>query len=451
MKITKTASALFAGLALSACVQPLAEAAPSATPLPRIALSTSGFTNSSTGAVFTPRGVNYLRLHDSGGVWYLSHFEPGQYDGVAMETMLKAQVADGNNVVRIFIDEGRPLDSLVGDIHGIGRGIEDERPYDPAYMDNVADFMRRAIANGIYVIPVTYRFPQNCFYFRIVQGDGTCGTKPKTPNIEGRNALFMDTGYIAAKREYMKQFSTALLSRIGVENSSAVLMYEAENEAYFPTDKLPWGMKSGTITPSSGGTYDMAVPSERQQAADASLVQYTIEVKKGLLEGDPGGKMTMGFYGHQSVGKGDGPSGLLVSCSTSCDPGVDYRYPARGLIAAMYGAIDAVDIHFYPRRGTYDVGADLRSSEAHLITNKPWFVGELGAFRDVYGNDPVAAGNGMRSARAASCGVGAGAKGTLSWTWDTQDNDDQRRLFTAMDTSIRTAFSTKTRVNMCKK
>src|SRR5512144_2298556 len=156
MKIVKTASALFAGLALSACVQPLAVAAPSATPLPRIALSTSGFMNSSTGAAFTPRGVNYLRLHDSGGVWYLSHFEPGQYDGVAMETMLKAQVADGNNVVRIFIDEGRPLDSLVGDLHGIGRGMLDERPYDLVYMDNVADFVKRAIANKIYVIPVTY-------------------------------------------------------------------------------------------------------------------------------------------------------------------------------------------------------------------------------------------------------------------------------------------------------
>jgi len=451
MKITRTASALFACLALGACVQPLAEAAPAVTPLPRISFSSTGFTKSSTGAAFILRGTNYLRLHDSGGVWYLSHFEPGQYDGNAMETMLKAQVADGNNVVRIFIDEGRPLDSQVGDLHGIGRGTEDERSYDPAYMDNVADFVKRAIANKIYVIPVTYRFPQNCFYFRIVQGNGTCSVTPRTPNIEGRNALFMDTGYVAAKREYLKQFSTGLLSRIGQENSSVIIAYEAENEAYYPTNKLPWSMSSGTITPSDGGTYDMSIPSERQQAADATLVRYTLEAKAGLLEGDPNGKLMMGFYGHQAVGKGDGPSGLMTSCSTACDVSLDYRYPARGLIAAMYGAVDVVDIHLYPRAGTYDVASDLRSAEAHLITNKPWFIGELGAFRDVYANDPIAAGNGMRSARAASCGVGAGAKGALGWTWDTQDNDDQRRLFTSLDPIIRKAFSTKVQPNMCKR
>jgi hypothetical protein len=442
---------------LLALLVPLATARPAkqAGPLPRVAISATGLTDTATGAKFTPRGSNYLRLADSDGTgpgdeWYLSHFEPGRYDPVAVRAFLDTAKARKDNTVRIFVDEGRPLDSTLGVLHGMGRGPTDEQPVDGPYMDNVADFVRAAIERGVYTIPVVYRLPMNCYYYKITGGDGTCSMTPRTLGVEGRNAYTLDTRYVAAKREYLKQFSTALLARIGTANATGVLAYEAENESYMQTDRGPWSLTSGTLTPSSGGTYDLAVPAQRQQAADASLVQYTLEAKAGLLAGDPDGKLTMGFYGHQIVGK-TGPDGFAVHCGngTPCDPNVDYRYPSRALIAALYGGLDLIDIHFYPRAAPYSVASDLASAEADQITTKPWFVGEMGAFRHVYGNSVTAAASGMRTARADACKVGKGAKGNLFWTYDTQDNADQRRLFTRADAAIDNAVSTIARPDMC--
>lgn len=424
-------------------------------PLPRIAITATGFVDIAAGVVFVPRGANHLRLTDSDGdgpgdTWYLSHFEPGLYDRVAVRDVLVKMRAEFATVVRIFVDEGRPLDSTLGVPHGMGRGVDDLNPINGSYMDNVADFYRAAIDARIHVIPVTYRFPQNCYYYRIVQGDGSCSTTPRTPNVEGRNAFTMDARYVAAKREYLKQFSAALLARIGPENATATLMYQAENESYMQTDRGPWSLTTGTITPSDGGTYDLAVPAQRQQAADASLVQYTIQAKAGLLEGDPNGKLTMGFFTHNAVGK-PGPDGFSVHCGgpTPCDPSVDYRYPSRGLVAARYGALDAVDIHFYPRAAPYTVAADLASAEANLITTRPWFVGELGAVRRVYGDNVTLAGEAMRTARAQTCTVGRGARGVLGWPWDNQDNVDQKRLFPMSDTAVGDALSARLHPNLC--
>lgn len=424
-------------------------------PLPRIAISATGFTDTSTGKPWIARGVNHLRLTDdqSGtNTWYLSTFEPGLYDPVASRAALAKRAARGDKVFRVFIDEGLPLDAASGVLHGIGRGRTDTRPYDPAYLDNVADFVKAAADARVYVIPIVYRLPYNCYYFTIVQNGQSCSTTPRTAGVEGRNAYYLDTGYVAAKREYLKQFSSGLLTRLtalGVP-STAILAYEAENEAYWQTDRGPWSLTSGTLRPSDGGAYDLSVPAQRQQAADASLVQYTWEVKAGQLAGDPSGYLTMGFYGYQIVGK-TGPDGFSIHCggTTACAPDVDYREPLRPLIASLYGRLDLVDFHFYPRRAPYSVVDDIKSGEMDLVTRVPWFVGEIGAFRHVYDNDVIAAGQGIRTARAQACTVGTGPRGMLSWTSDNQDNADQQRLFTLLDSPLDDAMSPVTRPDMC--
>lgn len=437
---------------LLAFLAPSLPVAAQAGPLPRIAVDVTGFTDTATGKPWTARGVNHLRLSDDGtgsDTWYLSTFEPGLYDPVASRAVLAKRKARGDNTFRVFIDEGLSLDAP-GAPHGIGRGRDDTRPYDPAYLDNVADFVRAAIDARIYVIPIVYRLPYNCFYFTIVQDGQSCSTVPRTAGVQGRNAYYLDTGYIAAKREYLSQFSSGLLTRIGAANATAILAYEAENEAVWQTDRGPWSADTGTLTPADGGTYDLAVPADRQQAADASLVQYTHQVKAGQLTGDPSGYLTMGFYGYQAVGK-TGPDGFGVHCggTAACTPGVDYREPLRPLVASLHGRLDFVDFHFYPRRAPYSVAADLASGEMDRVTRVPWIVGEIGAFRDVYNGSATLAGDGIRTARAQACTVGTGYRGILFWTADNQDNADQRRLFTLRDKALDDAMSPIKRPNPC--
>jgi hypothetical protein len=398
-------------------------------PLPRITITDTGLFRSDTGAPFTPRGANYIRLADNergDHASYIETFEPGPdgYDRARAITTAQHFERYGYKVVRTFVDEGRPLDWTTGRVHGMGRGLDDEQPVNEAYLDNVADFIRIMADHGVYTIPVTYRLPQNCFYYRIVRGDGTCSTTATQPLFEARNTFFLDGGFIRAKAEYLKRFSAAMLARLG-PYATAILAYQSENEAYYDTSKGPWSMDSGTVLSNATGyTYDMAVPAARQQLADASFVKYTIAAKNGLLDGDPNGKLAIGVYTPNAVGKA-GIDGMAVHCSAACTPGVDYRYPVRALVGTLYGKLDLVDIHFYPKHPStgYTVGADLRSAEVDQY-RKPWLVGEIGAHKAWWGNDINTAAQGLRYAQVAACAVGTGAQGSLVWTFDTDRDTD---------------------------
>lgn len=403
--------------------------AAAAGPLPRITVTDTGLYRSDTGAPFVPRGANYIRLADDergGHASYIETFEPGVggYDRARVITTAQYFKRYGYKVVRTFVDEGRPLDWTTGRVHGMGRGLDDEQPVNEAYLDNLADFVRIMAEHGVYTIPVTYRLPQNCFYYRIVRGDGTCSTTATQPAFEGRNAFFLDAGFIRAKAEYLKQFSTALLARLG-PYASSILAYQSENEAYHDTTKGPWSLDAGTVwSNATGYTYDMALPADRQQLADASFVKYTIAVKDGLAQGDPNGKLMIGVYTPNAVGKA-GFDGMAVHCSQICAQGIDYRYPVRALVGTLYGKLDLVDVHYYPKSPStgYTVGADLRSAEVDQY-RKPWLAGELGARKAWWNDDINAAARGLRDAQVAACTVGTGAKGSLVWTFDTDTDRD---------------------------
>src|SRR5207248_3332486 len=141
-------------------------------------------------------------------------------------------------------------------------------------MDNIASFVKEAAKRGIYVIPSIDGIPANIYYYSIAG-------QPE-PNIAGNNILYLDKGFITAKAEYMKQFSSALLARIGVQNSSDILVYESDNEVFFDASKAPYNKMSGIVTPVNGVQYDMSKTADRQQSADASLVEYSYRIKKGL-------------------------------------------------------------------------------------------------------------------------------------------------------------------------
>jgi hypothetical protein len=395
------------------------------TTIPRVSIGTSMTVG---GQTFTPRGANYIRLTSDGAstpYWYISTFEPGLYNPSAVRNMLSQLTYDKYNVVRTFIDIGNERTDGQGSVHGMGHGMSDNRPVNPEYMDNFADFVKAANERNIYVIPVLYRIPQNCYYYTIVQNGGQCAVSVPTVNVEGRNALYMDKGHVAAKVEYLKQFSSALVARIG--NTAGVLAYASDNEAYFEANKAPFASKTGSVVNSDGKTYSMVTNAGRQAAADQGLYTYTTRVREGLRAGDPNGKLTIGLYTLYAIGKTK-YDGLSSYCSTNCIANVDYRYPVRG----KFANVDIIDVHFYPRNANtgYTVQADLNTTE-YTTWTKPWFTGEIGAHRDFFNNDIVSAAFAMRDAQTVACQLGS--KGSLFWTVDNQDNADQQRLFTLME------------------
>jgi hypothetical protein len=238
----------------------------------------------------------------------------------------------------------------------------------------------------------------------------------------------MDKGYVATKAEYLKQFFAALISRIGVTNANAVLAYESDNELFFDASQAPYNRMSGTVTPMNGVTYNMSNTVDRQQSADASLVEYSHRIKRGLQSAAPDAFLTVGFFTNKAVGK-TGFNGLTTYCSTNCQPSIDYRVPGRAAALSIYGTADFLDIHVYPQGGGYTLLSDLNSIEQRSF-NKPYIIGEFGALKSAYSNDIIKAAHAMRDLRRTTCSQHK-ATGWIFWTWDTtEDLAYQTLLFT---------------------
>jgi hypothetical protein len=378
--------------------------------------------DSVTGKQFQPRGANYVRLTPIDNYSYHSTFEPGQYNLAAVRAFFAQMEHDKYNVVRVFIDPGN-TDATKA--HGIGRGMGTyDKVYGP-YMDNFASFVNEAAARGIYVLPSMDVFPQNSYYWGMV-GDKIAGVG--TPNMDGRNLSYMDKGRVAAKAEYMKNFAEALVQRVGA-NKTAILAYQADNEVFFETNKAPFNKMSGTVTPVDGKTYDMANATERQNAADASIVVYSHLIKNELVKADPDALMTMGFFTNRAVGK-PGYNGLTTNvCENNCPTNVNYWVPGRPSTLAAWGKIDFIDLHFYPDSASYSPANDLTNMEKPWF-QKPFIIGEFGAYKPAYNNDLIKAAYAMRDFRVATCQQGA--QGWIFWTWDTYENLASQDLFFRM-------------------
>jgi hypothetical protein len=371
--------------------------------LDKIASDGARLYDRATGAAFAPRGANFVRLAESsGGAAYHSSFEPGQYSHPAVASALAYMKSSGYNTVRVFIDAG----DFTNPSHGISTGVSSNDPLNAAYVANVVDFVRTAGHDGIYTIPVLAGVPANTYYYR------TAGS-PKG-NILGNNVLYLDPRFVRAKELYMTNFASAMHQALGTAGVNDILAYEPDNEVFFEANKPPFSTMSGTLTSLDGLTYDMSQQAQRQQAADANLVQYTDDMKTALAKGDPGALLMMGFFTNQAVAKG-GFNGFTTYCSANCNPSVDYRVPGRPAALSIFSKVDIIDMHVYPTSTTWSLRADLATSEYSLF-RKPYIIGEFGVMKSVYGNDVVKAAYAMRDLETASCPLGA--RGWLFFTWD---------------------------------
>jgi hypothetical protein len=374
---------------------------------------------------FVPRGVNYVRLAefelDGQPVSYHSTFEPGQYDPLTAARTLATLSNDGYNTVRVFIDPGNIDAATAGHPHGLGRGVDDNSVIYAPYLDNVADFVTSAARSRMYVQFSLDAFPQNAYYYGLV------GPTDRT-QVDGHNLFYLHAGMQAAKAAYLSNFVDALRERVGDDGMSTVLAYATDNETFVVGDKAPFSRGSGVVS-TPAGSYDMAVPAQRQQAQDANLVAYAIRMRDAVHAKDPEAMVTMGAFTYQAVGK-PGPAGLPARCDVDCRPDVDYRYPVRPYSLTRYAGLSFLDLHLYPNGSAGSLDRDLNSIEWQSVRG-PVVLGEYGAFRNFYGNDITRAAYAMRDLQVDTCQ--RGMVGWLFWTWDTTETADQRRLFTLTD------------------
>lgn len=368
--------------------------------MPRIGVRHGRFFNRATGETFHPRGFNYIRLDPERG-WH-STFGPGWYDAQRAGAMFRDLAANGYNVVRVFIDF-MPKRGTVAD--------RQAQTLSKAYMDNVLDFLKRARACGIYVIPTLVHFPDAPRYRAL--------TGPPPKQAAGQNLKYLHPGAVRAKALYMADFARAIKAH-DPALLTTVLAFELENETHFIADVPPFSLTQGMFQLYSGKQYRLDDPAGKQQLADDAVALWADQCRNAVRQVDPEALVTANVFTFRAVGR-SGPARL------DRDKTHDRRFPARPLALAA-STVDYIDIHFYPMDET-TLPRDLRSIEFEALkarlkaTGQPLIMGEFGAFKHAYKTLGQAAG--------AMTGHWTniqekGFQGFIYWTYDC---DEQVRLW----------------------
>ena len=372
-----------------------------------VAVENGGFTVRETGAQFFPVGFNYIDLRTN-EVGTLLHdtFSPNRYDDATVSSNLAEIAAAGFNTVRVFIDSG------VGTNGVVLTAMDTE--LSPGYMQSLAGFLEQAHAHGIYVVITFNVFPATVRYYAL--GDTVA-------NVEGLNIAYLNPGYIAAKRLYMRDFIQALDQLASDRVADTVFAFDPQNEATHYIDNPPFVLSSGTVTPANGVTYNLAT--DKVRLADEMAVYWMDQMAEEIHLQAPGVLADINMFTYAAVGRSIGDFQMYGTTNA-----YDWRdrYPFRPEALAASGA-DLLDLHFYTANAT-DLQDDLDSIEFPAVSNawnavgKPMIVGEFGAFKDVLTLNQAV------SWKRDEVDVFAekGFQGWLYWTYNT---DIQIRLWNA--------------------
>jgi hypothetical protein len=354
----------------------------------RVVEGVGEFYDRRTGERFVPRGNNYIRLADQQSAsgetfFYHSTFNAGLYDPARAEQALHRMHADGYNVVRVFVN-GNCAPGCIGDPAG---GLAD------AYVANVADFLRKAKANDIFVILTTDAEPATPYYLDLLNTTWS-------QDFGGANTNFLRRGGILVGQEFWQDLIEALLGQGAPLD--AILAYALRNELFFETNAGPLNLIAEMVSTGDGLTYDMASAEDRQRMMDENLVLWIDQIRAAILERDPTALVTVGFF------PPDQPN------PWSSAP----RYIRTGA-AIWESSLDFIDLHPYP--GGYGLDKLVENFGLAGMAAKPIIMGEFGAARSTYTSAAATAGA-LHDWQVVSCEFGF--DGWLLWTWDSEEQTD---------------------------
>jgi len=366
---------------------------PGPPPTHRIGVRMTGgfgeFYDKQTGLTFVPRGSIFVRrrLNETPAgqfVWSSSTFAVGAYSSSAAETALTAMAAENYDVVRIFLDvtcrSGCLTDTVFAD--NLSR----------AYLANLADFLRRAKAHGIYVLLATEALP----YGSIYEAEANAG---RGPNFGAENALYLTT----AGADAYRHFFTVLIQNLNFLGAPLdyVWGYEIAAEQFYRSNAAPLSLDTGLVTTGNGSTYDMSVAGQKQSMMDENLSWWAGRVRSAILAADSTALVSMGFLWPQSPNPARSGDTRVVRARPTIDS----------------SSLDFFDVHLDP-------GVELTFPQYmenyELLTPavKPVVIGDFGAFKYAYPT-PDDAQEILTSVEADSCPYGI--DGWLHWSWNTTE------------------------------
>ena len=376
--------------------------------LPRILIRDGLFVNSKTGAAFSPRGFNYIRLRPYQIIpdvdWH-DTFNPKRYGGQEAESLFHDLKENGFNIVRVFIDH-LPVEGI---LESQGSGI-----LSPVYIQNVCDFLSRSSAAGIYAILTFPWFPESRSYHGLDQEN--------EEDAPYHNASYFNPRYINVKIRYLSEFIRAL-KEISPDLMNVIFAYELENETLFCVDEPPFSLKEDKYN-FHDDYYNLSDPMEKQRLADDAVRGWADLCSAAIRRENPKALVGASVFTFHAVGR-SGP----VSHFT--EPVSDRRFPARPLALAKT-SIDFLDIHLYAEQDIQaSLGKNLDSVEFPRVKDeclrqgKPLIMGEFGAFKERFPTIEEAA-SAMKT--QAELARDLGFRGWLFWTYDTEE---QERLWNA--------------------
>jgi hypothetical protein len=289
----------------------------------------------------------------------------------------------GYNVVRVYLNyQEVGQHTPPGTMHG-------------AYLANVTDFLGLAMRHGIRVIVTTQWVPQSYYELYKDKSNGLA--------LDNFNAQFLNPAHLLASEHFLGDFAQHVVSQ-GLQQ--AVFAYDLINEGNYDSNLAPLNKTDGEFRAPNGKTYDLSVPEERQELADASAIYYTNLITRAIKTADPGALTTLSLFSPRAVGKSSA-GGLPVPAK------VDPRYPFRWSKMALT-RIDFFDLHFYPKNAG-ELTADIETLEVNLRTSKkPLVAGEFGSLSST---KIAEAAERARMFMRTVCAHGF--TGWLYWTWDT--------------------------------
>lgn len=375
------------------------------------------FYNRTTGQRFVPRGFDYLRLATQVGcynpaLFYHSTFNVGAYDANRVELAFEQMSAEGYNTIRVFINSccANGVGSATGGLSS-------------AYMDNLADMLRRAKSNGLQVVLTTDSVPELGGYVALASVNATS-------QIQGNNRFYLAPNWIAAQKRFWQDLVLALRQRNAPLD--AILTYEIQNEAWFDGTLPPFSLTGGAIIPANGQTYDLSSQNDKIRMANDGIVYWVSELRRAILQVDPTALISFGIF----------PTGVPNAS------GFAQRYMPPGVVMANVsdgGApVDWVDLHLYPEKSTMPAIAKYMFFDVPL--QKPLVIGEFGISKQFYRTAAYAADGGQFW---ETQGCPFNITGWLLWSYDTTE---QGGYWTALESNnlLGAALAPGERPNPCE-
>jgi hypothetical protein len=407
---------------------------PKALPTSRIGITQKDgkaqFVHLASGTVFHPVGMNYVPLRQA------EHKEFGPdhaafdaatstteafYNELEAETVLRLLRDNGYNTVRVFLTGRRKENpGMSGEAGTMGL-------YTP-WLDNLADFLQRASANGIYVILnfADVDLPRNKYFREKVGG------RKGTENLFHEAGVLAFREMIASTLGYLKAKNPDLLK--------SILGVSFNNEVDAKLTQWPF-TASGPVTTANGKTYDMSVPEDRKRCYEEGLAFYYEQLCDAVNSVDKDLLTCEGMFVGAAVGR-DHRLGAATFDPDNLKKGFEWERGAGlrvppPLTVLVNAPLDFVDVHLYPpgSLATFEeqienlLGSSLfrDAVAAGLVSKKPVILGEFGAFKDHVENDTkdgmVGGMKRWEAARDLACGK-FGFVGYLGWSLETFDQKD---------------------------